>query len=62
MHPEQSSVGNVLSSCAIRPPILGVFSTRYTLCPSSARSRDACIPAIPPPITSASGVTLIFDL
>ena len=61
MHDEQSSVGKVLSNCAIRPPILGVFSTRYTLNPSSAKSKDACIPAIPPPTTNASGITGIVD-
>ncbi len=30
MHAEQSSVGNVLSSCAMRPPIVGDFSTIST--------------------------------
>ena len=30
IHMEQSLVGNVLSSCAITPPIEAFFSTRYT--------------------------------
>src|SRR5271157_834224 len=51
MHKLQSLVGKVLSSWAIRPPMDGVFSTRYTLNPNSDRSKDACIPATPPPIT-----------
>jgi hypothetical protein len=48
---EQSIVGNVLSSWAILPPMLGDFSTRYTLIPRLATSKAACIPAMPPPIT-----------
>src|SRR5512136_2922924 len=51
MHIEQSFVGNVLSSWAILPPMLGVFSTMWTIIPLSARSRSAWIPATPPPIT-----------
>ena len=47
----QSIVGKVLSSCAMTPPMLGVRSTRWTFVPLSARSSDACIPAIPPPMT-----------
>ena len=54
---EQSSVGNVLSSCDILPPILGVFSTISTGYPASAISSAVWIPAIPPPITSALFVT-----
>src|SRR4030042_168837 len=37
MHIEQSFVGKVLSSCAILPPMLGVFSTRWAIIPLSAR-------------------------
>src|SRR5512136_1441006 len=54
MQIEQSFVGNVLSSWAILPPMLGVFSTMWTIIPLSARSRDACMPATPPPITMTS--------
>ena len=50
MQIEQSRVGKVLSSCAIRPPIDGSFSIRYTCCPWSARSKAAVMPAIPPPM------------
>ena len=53
----QSSVGNVLSSCDIFPPIVGFFSTMSTSNPASAISSAVCIPAIPPPITSARFVT-----
>ena len=34
IHMEQSLVGKVLSSWAIWPPMLGAFSTRYTLKPA----------------------------
>ena len=34
----------------------GLFSTKKTLCPASAMSNAACIPAIPAPITN----TLLF--
>ena len=53
----QSSVGKVLSSCAIFPPIVGFVSTISTGNPASAISSAVCIPAIPPPITSARFVT-----
>src|SRR3989339_1048604 len=53
MHMEQSFVGNVLSSCAMWPPMEGLFSPKWTSQQRSARSRDACIPAIPPPMTTA---------
>ena len=55
MQEEQSRVGNVLSSCDMRPPMLGERSTRYTWKPASAMSSAAWIPAIPPPITRAAG-------
>src|SRR4030042_1403143 len=51
IHMEQSFVGNVLSSCAMVPPMLVDSSRRYTLKPESARSKDACMPATPPPTT-----------
>ena len=54
---EQSRVGNVLSSCDILPPILGVFSTISTSYPASAISRAVWIPAIPPPMIRALFVT-----
>ncbi len=54
MHIAQSLVGKVLSSCVMVPPMLGDSSSRYTLNPESARSSDACIPAIPPPTTSTA--------
>ena len=54
---EQSKVGKVLSSCAMCPPTDGSFSTKYTWKPASAISSAHCIPAIPPPIISADGVT-----
>ena len=54
IHALQSSVGNVLSICAIRPPMEGDFSRSVTLKPWAAISRAACIPATPPPTTSAS--------
>ena len=38
---EQSFVGKVLSSCAMTPPMLIPFSTRYTFIPELAKSRDA---------------------
>ena len=53
MHCEQSSVGNVSESCDMWPPIDGSFSTNITLWPQLAMSSAACMPAIPPPITSA---------
>ena len=51
MHIEQSLVGKVLSSWAMAPPMVGLLSTRYTLKPDSARSREDCIPEMPPPTT-----------
>src|SRR4030042_2692628 len=45
MHIAQSPVGKVLSSCAMTPPMLGCFSTRYTLNPMLARSNAAWMPA-----------------
>ena len=51
MQVEQSLVGKVLSSWDMRPPMLGFSSTRVTGIPISARSREAWIPAMPPPIT-----------
>ena len=51
IHIEQSLVGNVLSSWGILPPMVGLSSTRCTSNPISARSSDACIPAIPAPTT-----------
>ena len=38
---EQSSVGKVLSNCAILPPIQGFFSIKITLIPISPRSNAA---------------------
>jgi hypothetical protein len=58
MHMEQSLVGNVLSSWAMVPPMLAPDSSRYTLNPESARSRDACMPAGPPPTTSTAPTVL----
>ena len=40
IHMAQSLVGKVLSSCAILPPTLGNFSTKYTLKPILARSSE----------------------
>ena len=57
MQEEQSSVGKVLSSWAILPPMVGFDSTISTSNPASAISRAVCIPAMPPPITSARFVT-----
>ena len=54
---EQSSVGKVLSSCDILPPMVVSFSIRYTLYPASPRSMAALSPAMPPPITMAVGWT-----
>ena len=54
MHGEQSRVGKVLLSCAIRPPMLGFLSTMLTLNPPSESCRAAVIPATPPPITITS--------
>ena len=53
----ESRLGKVLSICAIRPPMLGSFSTRYTLLPVPAISSAVCIPAMPPPTMSVLGVT-----
>ena len=57
MHAAQSSVGNVLSNCAILPPIVDSRSTTNTSCPAPAISRAACSPAMPPPTTSVAGFT-----
>ena len=58
MHIEQSIVGKVLSNCAILPPMLGLFSTKYTFSPLFAKSREACMPAMPPPTTmTAFGIS-----
>ena len=54
MQREQSSVGKVLLSWAIRPPMLGFLSTRLTLKPASASWRAAVMPATPPPMTRTS--------
>ncbi len=54
MQGEQSSVGKVLLSWAIRPPMLGFLSTRLTLKPASASWRAAVMPATPPPMTRTS--------
>src|SRR3990172_9068222 len=51
VHMAQSPVGKVLSRRTMLPPMEGWRSTRYTLKPLSARSRLACIPAIPAPMT-----------
>jgi len=51
IHIAQSLVGKVLSNSAITPPTPVLFSTTCTLNPESAKSRAACIPAIPPPTT-----------
>lgn len=59
IHMEQSLVGNVLSSSLITPPMAEDFSTRWTKKPESAKSREACIPAIPPPITITDPKTLL---
>ena len=53
MQAAQSSVGNVLSIWVILPPIVGFFSTMSTSKPASAMSKAVCIPAMPPPMTSA---------
>src|SRR3990170_1247821 len=58
MQIEQSSVGKFLSRTAIIPPIVASFSTRTTRAPASARSSEACIPAIPPPTTSTESLIL----
>ena len=51
IHAAQSKVGNVLSNCAILPPMVGFFSTISTGNPASATSSAVWIPAIPPPMT-----------
>ena len=56
VHIAQSFVGNVLSSCAMRPPMPPERSMRWTLNPASARSSDACMPAIPPPTTATAPI------
>ncbi len=50
MQIEQSSVGKFLSRTDIFPPIVGSLSTRTTFAPALAASREACMPAIPPPM------------
>ena len=57
MQAEQSSVGNVLSSMAMWPPMVACFSTMTTLKPASAMSSAAWMPATPPPTTIAAGRT-----
>src|SRR5208337_1532198 len=54
MHIEQSLVGNVLSSCAMWPPIVGSRSIRWTTIPWFARSSAAWMPLIPAPMTTTS--------
>src|ERR1019366_4632707 len=54
VHMAQSLVGNVLSSCAMTPPMAAPRSDKYTLMPPLARSRAACIPPMPPPPTRAA--------
>ena len=51
IHMAQSLVGKVLSSWDMTPPMPALFSTMWTKNPEFARSRVACIPAIPPPTT-----------
>mgnify|MGYP005624780881 CR=1 FL=1 len=57
IHMEQSLVGKVLSSLAITPPMAGDFSTRCTKKPEFARSKAACMPAIPPPTIATDPLT-----
>src|SRR5208283_584157 len=57
IHMLQSKVGKVLSSCAMCPPMLMFFSTRYTWNPIFAKSKAELMPAMPPPITKAFLVT-----
>ena len=57
MQAAQSRVGKVLSNIAMWPPMVARRSTRWTLCPASAISSDAWIPATPAPITSVSALT-----
>ena len=52
MQAEQSTVGKVLSSLAILPPMVGWRSTSTTGTPPSAQSRAAWMPATPPPMMS----------
>src|SRR5208337_5015240 len=54
MHMEQSLVGNVLSSCAMCPPIVGSRSIRWTMIPWFARSSAAWMPETPAPMTTTS--------
>src|SRR5512138_1088397 len=54
MQLEQSSVGKTLFRPTMTPPMEGCRSTSSTSKPWLARSSAACIPAIPPPITSPS--------
>ena len=54
MHWAQSRVGKTFVSFAMCPPMLGSLSTRWTLYPCSSSSREAVMPAIPPPTTSTS--------
>jgi len=58
MQMEQSRVGKFLSSTAITPPMVGARSTSTTLAPPLARSSEAWMPAIPPPMTMTA--PLIF--
>ena len=62
MQAEQSMVGKVLSNLGILPPMVGSRSTRVTAYPASAMSRAACMPAMPPPTTSAFFVTGICSV
>ena len=57
MQEEQSSVGKVLSTRAMLPPMVGSRSTRVTGMPASAMSMAAWMPAMPPPMTRTSWVT-----
>ena len=57
-------VGNVRSSRGKNPPIAEALSSMWTRWSFSANSRAACIPAMPPPITSTSlffPFTIIFS-
>ncbi len=62
IHMAQSFVGKVLSNCGMIPPILGCSSTKYTLNPESARSREAWIPDMPAPSTSTAPFIPDFHL
>ena len=60
IHIRQSWVGNIVSNWDITPPMPGFLSTRYTLNPESAKSIEAWMPPIPPPMTSTDPIFLSF--